>query len=259
MEGNDFFTIYEASQITGKCQNTIHRYIKKGKLHVKPCQYNGKQVMTVEKAELERVFNITGKTCQDMSKPTASHVNTGNDMSIHVNPSAMKEELKEVIQEFFTTKQAELMRPIEEMALYKLGAVEKENTFLKTRLETVLQENQELQEKIKALPDKAYIEKMQKENQEKEKDLIIQIEMERKEKADLLSRVETIQKEQEEKLKQSEEIHRKELEARQEEQKDLHRQELEQVKKEAEEEKKQIAETWRKELELSKRPWWKLW
>ncbi len=231
MEGNEFLTIYEASQITGKCQNTIHRYIKKGKLHVKPCQYNGKQVMTVEKAELERVFNITGNTCQDMSKPMASHV----------NPSAIKEELKEVIQEFFTTKQAELMRPIEEMALYKLGSVEKENTFLKARLETVLSEYKELQEKVKALPDKSCIDKIQAENQEKEKDLMIQIELERQEKADLLSRAETIQKEQEEK-------HRKELETREKEQDELHREELEKVKKEAEEREKAVIDECKRQL-----------
>ena len=251
MEGNEFLTIYEASQITGKCQNTIHRYIKKGKLHVKPCQYNGKQVMTVEKAELERVFNITGNTCQDMSKPIASHVNTGIDMASHVNTSATKEELKEVIQEFFTTKQAELMRPIEEMALYKLGAVEKENTFLKARLETVLSEYKELQEKVKALPDKASIDKIQAESQEKEKDLMIQIELERKEKEDLLSRAETIQKEQEEK-------HRKELEELETREKELHREELEQIKKQSEEEKKAVIDECKRQLqEYMNKPWYK--
>jgi len=166
-----------------------------------------------------------------MSKPMASHV----------NPSATKEELKEVIQEFFTTKQAELMRPIEEMALYKLGAVDKENTFLKARLETVLQENQELQEKVKALPDKSYIDKIQAESQEKEKDLMIQIELERQEKTDLLSRAETIRKEQEEK-------HRKELETREKEQDELHREELEKVKKEAEEREKAVIDECKRQL-----------
>jgi len=176
---NEYITIHEASQITGKCQNTIHRYIKKGKLHVKTCQYNGKQVMTVEKAELERVFNIPVNTCQDMSKPMASHVNTGNDMASHVNPSVTKEELKEVIQEFFTTKQAELMKPMEEMALYKLGAIEKENFFLKARLETILEENKELQEKIKALPDNeeyGILKEQLKHIEQENKDLLATIE-----------------------------------------------------------------------------------
>lgn len=150
---NEYITINEASKLTGKCQNTIHRYIKKGKLHVNTCQYNGKQVMTVKKSEVERVFNIPINTCHDISSHMESHANTGNDMSLHENTGVTKEEIKEVIQEFFTSKQSELIRPIEEISLYQLGAVEKEKFFLKARLETILKENKELQEELKALPD----------------------------------------------------------------------------------------------------------
>jgi len=228
----EYITINEASKLTGKCQNTIHRYIKKGKLHVNTCQYNGKQVITVKKSELERVFNIPVNTCHDTSSHMASHVNTGNDMSIHVNPPVTKEEIKEVIQEFFTTKQAELMKPIEEMSLYKLGAVEKENTFLKAKVETLLQEL----EQYKSLPGPADVEKMQKENQEKEKDLIIQIEMERKEKEDLLSREKAIQKEQDSR-------HRSELEELKKSMEEARRQELEQARGQAEEEGKNYLAT----------------
>jgi len=250
---NEYITINEASKLTGKCQNTIHRYIKKGKLHVNTCQYNGKQVITVKKSELERVFNIPVNTCHDRSSQMESHVNTGNDMSIHGNTGVTKEEIKEVIQEFFTSKQSELMKPIEEMSLYKLGAVEKENVFLRERLETMRQENELLREQVKALPDLQTI-------QEKEKDLIIQIEMERKEKEDLLSRGETIRQEQEEK-------HRKELEARQKEQEELKksmeeaRQELTQARKQTEEEGKNYLATieeLKKRLEAEeKKPWYR--
>ncbi len=240
MAEKEYLTIYEASQVTGKCQNTIHRYIKKGKLHVKPCQYNGKQVMTVEKAELERVFNITGNTCNDMSRPMASHVNTGNDTSSHVNPPEIKEELKEVIQEFFTTKQAELMRPIEEMALYKLGAVEKENTFLKARLEIILQENQELQDKMKLLPD------LQVVTEQKIKDME---ELHRQE-------LEKVKNEAEEEKEKTLTVLQAQITDLQKEKEALKIQ-AEKEKAEAEEREKQMAEAWRKELEEARRPWYR--
>jgi len=241
-------TIKEAVIFTGKCERTIYRYIKKGKI---PCQTvvsqmsdSSQTIVRMKKSDLIRVFNIPSDTCQtDVRQESDSSQTPVRDF---------KEDIKTVIEEYFESKTTQLMRPLEEQALFISGKLTQENLFLRERLDTLRQENELLREQVKALPDLKTI-------QEKEKDLIIQIELERKEKEDLKSIGETIQRKQEEKLKQSEEIHRKELEARQEEQKELHRQELEQVKKEAEEEKKEIAETWRKELELSNRPWYKFW
>ncbi len=243
---DELLSIKEAVIFTGKCERTIYRYIKKGKL---PCQTIVSQMsdssqagVRIKKSDLIRVFNITSDTCQTdiRQEPDRSQTPVRD----------FKEDIKTVIEEYFENKTTQLMKPLEQQALYKLGAVEKENLFLRERLDTLRQENELLREQVKALPDLQTI-------QEKEKDLIIQIEMERKEKEDLLSMGETIRKEAEEKLKQSEEIHRKELETRNE----LHRQELQQTWKQAEDEQKNYLATieeLKKRLEAEeKRPWYR--
>ncbi len=252
---HEYITINEASKLTGKSIKTIHRYIKKELLHVKTGYNHNKEVMTVEKEELIRVLKIDDKTGYDTSKPNDK---TGYDnVKTGYNPVITRQNLKETFREFLEEQKTQLLKPLEEQAIYLVGELRNEVKHLQAEKDTLRQENEVLREQVKALPDKAYIEKMQKENQEKEKDLIIQIEMERKEKEDLKSMGETIQKETEEKLKQSEEIHGKELETRNE----LHREELKQAWKQAEEEGKNYLATieeLKKRLEAEeKKPWYR--
>jgi len=54
------------------------------------------------------------------------------------------------------------MKPIEELATYRVGKLEAENKFLKEKLETVLQENKLLQDDIKSLPDRQEVESQEK-------------------------------------------------------------------------------------------------
>jgi len=259
MEGNEFLTIYEASKLTGKSITTIHRYIKKGLLHVKTGYNGGKQVITIEKSELERFLNTDGKTGYNTLKQEVKPCYNSD-----ITDVITRQNLKETFQEFLEEQKTQLMKPIEDQALYQLGRMEQENTFLKAKVETLLQENQELQEKIKALPDLQTI-------QEKEKDLITQIELERQEKEEQKARhLSDI----EEQKRNMDELYRRELEQTKQEkdsaltalksqianiqkEKEALTAQTEKEKTEAEEREKQMAEAWRKELEEARRPWWK--
>lgn len=221
MNNNGNITIFEASRLTGKSQTTIHRYIKKGILQVKTGLYSGKQVLTVDKAELERVFTIPCNTGYNSVKHGVNHCATGV-LQVETGVKQSEENLtveriRQVMEDFFESKQTQLMKPLEEQSIFLAGRLTQENQFLKQRLETVLQE----MEHYKVLPSKI---------QEREEE------------------IKTI----ENRLKQEKEEALKEQEARL-------KAEMEQVLNQAEEEKKQIVDIWKKELELAKKPWWKFW
>ena len=236
-EKQELFTIQDIIRLTRISQNTIYRYIRQGKIKICKMIKSGKQVITIEKQELERFlgYSIKGDTTSGKQDTTNNSIDTTSGKQDTINGSIYdkiltKSDIKELFQELIQEQNTIIMKPIEEQALYRLGKIEQENNFLKAKVETLLQEL----EQYKSLPGPADMEKW------------------KKEKEDLLSEGEIHRQEQEEK-------HRKELEELETREKELHRQELEQVRKQAEEEKKQIAETWRKELELSKRPWYKFW
>ncbi len=67
----------------------------------------------------------------------------------------LKESMREVIEEFFEVKQSQLMKPIEEQALYRLGILETEVKHLMAEKETLRQENELLKEQVKCLPGPA--------------------------------------------------------------------------------------------------------
>jgi len=255
---DELLTIKEASIITGVSESTIYRYIRQGKLTCQSLTINRKKIAKVIKSELIKVLSIPESHCQSL--PITDNQPANHYQSVTITDSQLtKDNLKDTFREFLEEQKTELMKPLEQQALYKLGAVEKENLYLCERLETLRQENELLREQVKALPDKTYMEKIQAENQEKEKDLMIQIELERQEKENYKSRGETIQKEQEEKQKQIQNME------------ELHRAEIDRIKKQAEEEKnklkaeseereKKISDAWKKEIEELKKPWYKkLW
>ncbi|HNR65870.1 MAG TPA: hypothetical protein PKJ95_06230, partial [Atribacterota bacterium] len=237
----------EVARLTGKTVNTIYRYIRNDKLRYNRVIYQGREVYRIEKKELQRVFkcNISGDI-SDISEDITGDISS--DISKDTSDIS-EDKIQRAIEKAISQQQAVFLKPIEDQALYRLGRMEQENSFLKAKVETLLQEL----DQYKSLPGPADIEKMQKENQEKEKDLIIQIELERKEKTDLLSRE-----------KETEEKHRRELselETRQEEQNELHREELQQTWKQAEDEQKNylatIEELKKRLQEEEKRPWYR--
>jgi len=154
-------TILEASLLTGKSQNTIYKYIERGTLSCEKKMSNGKEYLTVKKADIERIFNIicTDKDGRDNKiKEDSKNADMAEDIVKH-EEHVTAEKLREVMEDFFSTKQAELVKPLEQQSLYRLGRVEQENQFLKEKLETLLEENRKLQEEnqifqkeLKSLP-----------------------------------------------------------------------------------------------------------
>jgi len=159
MNKSSNITILEASLLTGKSQSTVYKYIERGTL---PCEkniINGKEYLTLKKKDIERVFNIT---CPESEENKVMEASTHTNKAEHVvrdEEHLTAEKVREVMEEFFSTKQAELVKPVEQQSLYRLGRVEQENQFLKEKLETLLEENRKLQEEnqifqkeLKSLP-----------------------------------------------------------------------------------------------------------
>jgi len=244
MKHNNTLSIPQVAKQLKKTRNTVYRYITTNKLKHEYSIVSGKKVIRVKESDLL-------KFCHKYNVSRYNDIDTDHDITDNITDTKpdTSEDIKQAINNAFLMYQ----KPLEEQALFVAGKLSTENQFLRAKVETLLQEL----DQYKSLPGPADIEKIQKENQEKEKDLIIQIEMERKEKADLKSIGEAIQREQEEK-------HRRELselETRQEEQNELHRQELKQAWKQTEEEGKNYLATieeLKKRLEAEeKKPWYR--
>jgi len=280
MSKNGTLTVPEASRYTGKCINTIRRYIKKGVLHSSTTESNGIQVITVEKLELDKVFKISWNPEESRGIHNEIQGNPEESRGIHYeiqgNPeeSTMeskgiqdiitKDNLRDVIQEFFESKQTQLMRPMEEHAFYIVGELKNEVKHLQAEKETLRQENEILKQQIKALPGPAEL--------EQKEDIILLLQKEKEEQIrkteglnqvllDNANNIKELTKERENfqsALKEQEATIR-EKEKALKELEELHRAELGKVLKQAEEKQIEISEAWKKELELAKRPWWKFW
>ncbi len=177
----------------------------------------------LNKSDLIRVFNLSSDRCQDNVRTVVSEMSG----QCQTDVSDIKTAVREVIE----AERNQLMKPLEEQALYRLGRIEQENIFLKAKVETLLQENQVLQEQVRALPGPSIIE-------EKEKDIQV-----------LQGQVRDL-----------EGLHRKEKEEK-EKQIDLHRQEMEQIRCQGEEEGKNylatIEELKRRLQQEEARPWYR--
>ncbi len=273
---NELLTIKEAATIAGVHISTIYNLINSKKLEIKLETIGNRKVKKLIRKQVESVFNIS-KEIEENRKPEETIQNISNIV-------------EETIQKYSKEFKNNLMKPIEEMALYKLGKLEEKLENISKEKEILLQENETLRNQLKALPD------FQKEKETYES----QVEILEKEKKDLIYKAETIQKEKDEQIRKTETLNQvlldnannikelskekdkfqtalKEHEATIKEKEkilkdieELRKQELEDLKKqtdeekarlksEAEEREKQIAEAWKKELELAKKPWWKFW
>ncbi len=228
MEKADILTINEAVKSTGKSISSIYRLIKSGKLKSKKVIINGKEMIAVKKDDIIKLFpSCDNQNFLHDNQKFSSDNHTVKSDNQNLSQVEISEKLLQVMEEFFEKKQAALTKPMEEAALFKAGSLTKENQFLKDRLETVLQENRELQDQIKALPAPADLEK------EKEK-VICELQQ-----------------------LHLQEIERLKAEAAALEEK--HKEEIERLKVESEEREKKIADTWRAEVETLKKPWYKFW
>ncbi|MEQ8191402.1 MAG: hypothetical protein ABRQ39_25785 [Candidatus Eremiobacterota bacterium] len=147
------FTIEEIIKITGKSKSTIYRDIKKGRLKVKQGEKRGKPVYLITNKELE---SYNGKPIGN--KWEASETPIGNKWEANEKPVGDQnnvithETLVKAIEEIFSQQETRLIKPLEDQAMFLAGKLTNENQFLKQRLETVLEENNQLREQIKALP-----------------------------------------------------------------------------------------------------------
>ncbi len=215
----EFITIKDASRIYNLNINTLYKYIQQGKIKVENHTIRGRKIQRLTKSEIEEFLGIDIQQHTTTYNQTVTRENEtlqqntiyNNEKQNNTTPNKeqqintttynelTKDSIREVIEEFFSSKQAELVKPMEEMALYRLGGLEKENLFLKERLETVLNEYKELQDKMKALPD------FQKEKEDIEARLL-------QEKEQAIKELEAIQQKEKEDLLANVEKHVKELE-----------------------------------------------
>jgi len=136
------------------------------------------------------------------------------------------------------------MKPIEELATYRVGKLEAENKFLKEKLETVLQENKLLQDDIKSLPDRQEVESQEKKILEQSENIRIL----QKEKEIIMDLREQVDKE------------KGELEIKMEELQEGQKAEIQSLKEEEQNYIATIEELKRRLEDEEKKSWWKkLW
>ncbi len=166
---SDTYTIPEVASILKKTNNTIYRYIKQGKLKCDNIVISGKKVVRIKELELERFCNK-----YNISRYIS---NTSDSITGDISDSNMS---LSVFQKDFLDK------------IFNAGMITSENKFLKERLETVIEENKELQNAIKALPDT-----------EEYSSLKEQLKNIEKENIDLLATIEELKKRLQEEEKKS--------------------------------------------------------
>jgi len=253
---NGLLTLNEICVMTGKSYTSVLRYVKSGKLKSVTMTIQGKPCYKVKKSDLERFIEKHGISMNIHSED--------NRISMNNQGISMKETFKEVVRETIAEERNQLMKPIEEQALYRLGILENEVKHLQAEKTTLRQENELLREQVKALPGPAELEtkeniilllQKEKEEQIRKAEGLNQVLLDNanniKELAKEKDNFQSALKEQEATIREKERA-LKDLE-------ELHRAELEQALKQAEEEKKQIVDIWKKELEEAKKPWWKFW
>ncbi len=192
---NGKLTIREAIQFTGKSESTIYRYVRKGKIKPVKVKVGNFHVTVFKKDELTEVFNISDSPT---SQPFINNDSPASHMIITDN------QLKNVIEEILLTRQNQLMKPIEEHALYLVGELKNEVKHLQAEKESLREENEFLSKQVKILPGP-------KEIKNKE-DMILLLQKEKEEALKEKVELEQALKQSEEEKKQIAEAWKKELE-----------------------------------------------
>lgn len=215
------FTVDEAAVMMGVSRKSIYKYIKSGKLPFTTGNENGKSFKLINEEDLKQFIS--------------NRLITGNNQVNTPGKSGESIDIKQLVKEAIKEEQSAIMKPLEQQALYRLGKVEQENTFLKERIETLLQENQGLHEQMKLLPDLKEV-------------LVLREECETY-KLSASAGLEEKKRLQEEKSRMDCELESMKSQM----------QSLQGELQKAEQDKIEIAEKWKAELEAARRPWWKIW
>jgi len=233
-----YITLKEASALTGKSCSTVYRL---GQLNLIPWKremVEGNEIIMFDRPALIEFFEGNGR-----------------------EQSLTKTEVREVIEEYFEARETQLMKPLEQQAFYRVGRLESENSFLKEKLETVIEENRELREKYKALEGPAEkLKEVEEENKKLKEDLNLLPASPGEVNRILLENVSNMKTKtgEIEKLEKEKDSLRDGL-LRQEEYIDFQEKkitELEEKLRREEEEKFRVAEAWKEKVEELERPWW---
>jgi DNA repair exonuclease SbcCD ATPase subunit len=222
MKGNGLLTIKEAATVAKVNISTLYKAIQSGRIQVESIPIRGKTIKKIRRVELERIYcNIPMEANGGESKfPITSNGGESTPMEANGGESIPLEILKTAVKEVIEAERGQLMRPLEEQALYLVGELRNEVKHLQAEKETLRIENQELQEKLKALPD------LQKEKEEQDS----------RHMAEQQNQIRELG-EKEQKIK-----------------------DLEQSLKQAEEKHVEISEAWKNKVEELQKPWYKkLW
>jgi len=236
-DNGKYISVSEAAELAGVSRVCVYKHLQRGNLTFVNVNKHGKKIKQLKKLDVIEFFHGGSKQFVNDNKPVNNEFTNVNkrlltDNKPVNNPQITLEDInnqvKKAVIETIEEQKSQLMKPLQEQALYIAGKYEAENKFLKARLETLIEENEDLRTQIKVLPGP--VEKITKQLQE------------------YAQTIDEIQKEKEEQ--------KNEMEVQQEQA--LKEQEI-RLKAEAEEQMKQLSEAWKKELEQARRPWWKFW
>lgn len=265
-------TLPEAAIFTGKSYSTIYRYFKKGKFQVKITESQGKSVVKIEKEELVRVFGLNGSQVE----VTESH----GESQMEVTESHMKvteSQIVDIVKKTVTEQHNQLMKPMEELAIYRVGELTNEIKHLSAEKEALIEENNTLRKHLKALPGPVdeivatiTLLEQEKETLLREKETAIQqtteaLQKSQAEKNTVLQEKAAIQNEKEqtvEELQKKEQtiqqIEKEKAELQSEKERELAAMQ-QKIEAQEKEEKDYLAtiEEMKKRLEEAEKPWWR--
>lgn len=233
-----YLTIKESSVFTGVSESFIYKFIRQKKLSIQNSSefIKGKfrTIKRIPKSELIKVFHMENNFNSELPIQNSSEPEAKNHQkpiqNETLNNSELKENLKEILEQFFTEKETQLMKPLEQQALYRLGRVEQENEFLRQQNETLRNEL----EAVKALPVED-ITPIKEENEKLKKQLsILPVEPEK---------IPELLKLEAEKFSQMEQKCIKEVQEKQ-----YIEEQFKKLQQEAEQMRQKLS-----------RPWWKIW
>lgn len=245
MESNGkYITVSEAAKLAGVSRVCVYKHLQRGNLTFTNVNKQGREVKQIKKSdiidffskdskpftnvnnEVNNVFTNVSKGLQTDNKPVNNPKLTLEDIN---------EQVKKAVMETIEEQKGQLMKPLQEQALFIAGELKNEVKHLRAEKEILQQENEVLQSQLKALPGPPgeIIKKLEK------------IELE---KTDLQSRLQSEERQKEElKLQQDKKNQEKEL-LLQQRQKDIEKlqtekehlltaaeQELNKIKRKAEE------------------------
>lgn len=152
MEGNGrLLTIREASNFSGMSIPAIYKHIKRGILSVEYDIIQGRKIKKVRKEDLVKVYGTSdnaveyGRISDNISDNTVEYGRIPDNI---IEYDKISDIIRENIKQALDTEKTQLLKPLEDQALYRLGRMEKEVEDLRAEKEILLQEL----DRYKALP-----------------------------------------------------------------------------------------------------------